>query len=115
MPGAMGNFEELSRQLGYAFTQLENAQGRDKRRCLRKAHLLLLLADAMAEDAEATAPVVGENPRAATPRGNQDMPGTPSLVQVFAEGVAHSAERGSCRGLQTVLVLRKPANWSKIP
>jgi hypothetical protein len=106
----MGKFEELSRQLGYTFTQLENAQGGAKRRWLRKAHLLLLLADEMAEDAEAGALSVRDGPTVANPRYNQNVPDAQSPLWALAEDAARSAERGSCRGLQTVLILRKRAN-----
>ena len=106
----MGNFEQLSRQLGYTFTQLESAQGRAKRQWLRKAHLLLLLADELAEDAEPDAPSV--DPTVSSPRFNQNAPDTRSALRALTEDVARSAERGSCRGLQTVLILRNRANWS---
>ena len=110
IPGAMGKFDEPSRQLGHTFTQLENAQGRAKRRWLRKAHLLLLLADEMAEDVEAGASSVGHDPTIANPRYNQNVADTRSPLWALAEDVARSAERGSCRGLQTVLILRRRAN-----
>ena len=106
----MGKFDALSRQLGHTFTQLENAQGEAKRRWLRKAHLLLLLADEMAEEAETAASSVGDDPTVANPRYNQNVPDTRSPLWALAEGVARSAERGSCRGLQTVLILSKRAN-----
>lgn len=94
----MGNFDELGRQLRYTFAHLQSAEGRAKRRLLRKAHLLLLLADEMAE-AEAAA--ADDDPRIANPSCQQDDPR------------ARSAPRGSCRGLQTVLILRNHANRSK--
>lgn len=106
----MGKFDELSRQLGHAFTQLENAQGGAKRRWLRKAHLLLLLADEIAEEAEAAASSVGDDASVANPRYNQNVPDSRSPLWALTEHVARSAERGSCRGLQTVLILCKRTN-----
>jgi hypothetical protein len=102
----MANFEELSRQLGYTFTELENAQGTAKRRWLRKAHLLLLLADEMIADAEPDAAISDES-SAAHQAFNDDARNARSLLRAFAEDALHSAERGPCRGLQSVLVLRQ--------
>jgi len=106
----MGNFDELGRQLGHTFTQLESAEGRAKRRWLRKAHLLLLLADEMAAEAEAEAAAADYDPPIANPSQQHD-PHQRSALQALADACA--AERGSCRGLQTVLILRKRANGSK--
>jgi len=97
----MDKFEEISRELGCTFAELESVQGAAKRRCLRKAHLLLLLADEMIADADE--PVIDE---AVAVR---------SLPRVFVEDVVHSAERGPCRGLQTVLVLRQRSGPAKNP
>ena len=102
----MGNFEEISRQLGYTFTQLQNAQGGAKRRWLRKAHLLLLLADEMIADAEVDR-AIHDEPYAVHQGFNDDAVNTRALLRAFAEDALHSAERGPCRGLQSVLVLRQ--------
>jgi len=111
----MGKFDELSRQLGHTFTQLKSAQGVAKRRWLRKAHLLLLLADELAEEAEADASPVGDDPTGANSRYDQSVPDTRSPLWALAEDVARSGGRGSCRGLQTVLILRKRENQPKNP
>jgi len=100
----MGNFEEISRQLGYTFSELENAQGMAKRRWLRKAHLLLLLADEMIADAEADA-ARGQEASPAN-RAFEHALNARTVLRVFAENALPSAERGPCRGLQSVLVLR---------
>ena len=111
----MGNFEEISRQLGYTFTALENAQGAAKRRWLRKAHLLLLLADEMIVEAEPAAPSLGDESFVANSPCNESIAGTWALLRSCAEDAVHSAERGQCRGLQTVLVLRKRPTPSTNP
>ena len=109
----MGDFEKLSRELGHTFNELETARGAAKRRCFRKAHLLLLLADEMIVEAE-TEPSPGE-PAAGAPPFNDDVAGARALLRSFAEGAVRSAERGPCRGLQTVLVLRKRPDRSRNP
>jgi hypothetical protein len=101
----MGNFEDITRQLGYTFNELQNAQGTAKRRWLRKAHLLLLLADEMIADPEADAATSDGPPVVHQP--GQAARDTRSLLRAFAEDALHSAERGTCRGLQSVLVLRQ--------
>ena len=96
---AVGKFEELSRELGYTFTELENAEGTAKRRWLRKAHLLLLLADEMIADAD--------EPTLDGTLVIDETAKVRSLPRAFVEDVVQSAERGMCRGLQSVLVLRQ--------
>ena len=98
----MGNFEEMSRQLRYTFASLESAQGKAKRRLLRKAHLLLLLADEMIADAEADRPI-SDAVSVAGRQLSDDSLNALTLLRAFAG----SAERGACRGLQTVLVIRQ--------
>lgn len=105
----MGKFEEISRELGYTFTELQAAQGTAKRRCLRKAHLLLLLADELIIDAEGSEPAVDHKPLTA------EVADPRSLPRAFVEDVLHSAERGPCRGLQTVLVLRQRSGPARNP
>lgn len=94
----MRKFEELSRELGYTFTELENAEGAVKRRWLRKAHLLLLLADEMIADAGE--PITGAETVI------DGVATAQSLPRFFVEDMVSSAERGTCRGLQTLLILR---------
>jgi len=112
----MGKFEGISRQLEHAFAELESAQGAAKRRWLRIARLLLLLADEMITDAdaEAAAPSHGGGPFGADPVFSDDVAGARTLLS-YAEDAVRSAERGPCRGLQTVLVLRKSPNRLKNP
>lgn len=107
----MGNFDELGRQLGYTFTRLENAEGRAKRRWLRKAHLLLLLADEMAGEEEAGA--AGDDAFFRNPWWQQDDPETRCALRSTAAEGARPAKRASCQGLQTVLILRKRTDCSK--
>src|SRR5215470_4970734 len=101
----MRNLEEISRQLGKTFAEMENAQGRAKQRGLRRARLLLLLADEMIAEAEA-GPRVGEQP-AADPACNEEILRKWAPLRVFTEDALRSVERGPCRGLQSVLVLRR--------
>jgi len=103
----VGKFEELSRELGYTFTELENAEGAAKRRWLRKAHLLLLMADEMIADAGE--PIAGAEP------ASDGVATVRSLPRVFVEDIVRSAERGPCRGLQTLLVLRPRSDRVKAP
>ena len=98
----MGNFEGISRALEETFAELEAAKGMTRRRGLRKAHLLLLLADEMI----AAAPAAQPSSEARDPF-NDDVVNARALLPIFVEGAAHSGARGSCQGLQTVLVLRQ--------
>ena len=121
----MGNLEEISRQLGRAFAALENARGAARLKWLRRAHLLLLLADEMIVES-----ALDEAPAKAGSPPDQDIPspkdqltadhevaieatdGVSSaqsirhLLQLLEADGAGSAERHSCHGLQTVLILR---------
>ena len=110
----MGNFEEISRQLGQTFTELENAQGTAKREWLRKAHLLLLQADKIIEDTKTGEPSFDGNSFNGNVAG-QNVAAARRLLRAFAEDGARSAERGPCRGLQTVLVLRPRRDQAKGP
>ena len=76
--------------------------------CLRKAHLLLLLADEMVATAEAVDSFsLISKPLARTDDDHSGGDVEASVrLSIFAEGAAHYAVRGSCQGLQTVLVLR---------
>src|SRR5262245_66650747 len=101
----MGNFEGISRQLRYTFAELESAQGTVKRRWLRKAHLLLLLADEMIADREADAPN-NDTPSVSDRLFNDDSRHARTLLRAFAENAVRSTDRGSCRVLQSLLVFR---------
>ena len=104
----MAGFEQISRALRKAFAELEAARGTARRRALRKAHLLLLLADEMGVTAEAVDDSFVKFPLIAA--CGEDVSGgdvdAGVALPVFAEGAARYAVRGSCQGLQTVLVLR---------
>jgi hypothetical protein len=137
----MGQFNEISRELGHTFAELERARGKSRRSWLRRAHLLLLLADEMMvfsgsaeEDAAGGLPLnePAVNGRRQSPNGMATADDGDDQVQVkdvvigdrlksqmflhfFAETGVHSTKRGSCQGLQTVLVLRSSSGPGKNP
>lgn len=127
----MEKFDQIQRQLWQTFIELKDARGKNRRSCLRRARLLLLLADEMLsvsddEDLACGSPAAAlavlavptpEQPKSdlysrddeasrAQPSGIDAVGDVRTLLQVLADNAAGPAKAGSCQGLQSVLVLR---------
>ena len=98
----MEKFSQIRRQLWQTFAELDDARGKHRRRCLRRARLLLLLVDDVL-----TASEQGDESLCSQPSALGTVAESPAAVlQVLAENAAGPAKPGSCQGLQSVLVLR---------
>lgn len=101
----MEKLAPLRLELWQTFSKLDDARGEARQRYLRRARILLLLADELLREPE----LGGElTPPEALPVDAVSSPTT--VLQILADNATAPVHGGACRGLQTVLVLRNRRN-----